>query len=144
MKNLIFLGLFFTTNCVFAKTVLTWGIDKELFYHIRVAKEFKSMIEARTNGEVTIEFKLYNERENPQPFDEIMRSGKYDINQAIISNFQMRAPETKVWEIPYLFESFEHIEKYSASPNGQKVIEKINSNNPDYQIVGYSYSGGRR
>jgi TRAP-type C4-dicarboxylate transport system substrate-binding protein len=54
----------------------------------------------------------------------------------------MRAPETKVWEIPYLFESFEHIEKYIASPNGQKVIEKINTNNPDYQIVGYSYSGG--
>jgi len=139
MKYLILFGLFFALNS-FGQTVFNWGIDRELFYHIRIAKEFKAFIESKTQNRVKINIDVYDVKNENQSIQSYIESGKYQITQSGTGNFEQVSPLVKVWEIPFLFEDFKHAEKYIVSKNAQNVLAKFT--NGTMQAIDYTYSGG--
>ncbi len=123
-----------------SETKLVWGIAKDLYYHIKVAKEFKKIVEKETQERVKIEIKLFDPNVVIKSASEFILSGEYQITQDIIGNFATTLPEIKIWEVPFLFESFDHAEKYIVSKKARGVLARLSSQDIDY--LDYSFSGG--
>jgi TRAP-type transport system periplasmic protein len=142
MKHiLIFIFSIHLSISAFAEVTLKWGIDKELYYQVRIAKELSAKIKALTHDEVKIDIITYDEKKEAISVTSLIESGRFDITQGVVSDFHAYAPELKIWELPFLFESFEHLEKYFQSAHAKKVLEKI-SVTPAFKAIGYSFSGG--
>ncbi len=131
------LSISFNSNC---ETKLVWGIAKDLYYHIKVAKEFKSIVEKGSQERIKIEIKLFDPNIVIKSASDFIHSGEYQITQDIVGNFATSLPEIKIWEVPFLFESFEHAEKYIVSKEARGVLARLSSQDIDY--LDYSFSGG--
>lgn len=121
---------------------LRWGIAHDLYYHRKIANQFKEEIEKKTNKRIQIKVETFNSNKVIKSAHEFVEKNKYEICQDIIGNFEHIAPESKVWEMPFLFRDFAHAEKYIVSANAEKVLEKINEKDPTLHAVAYSFSGG--
>ncbi len=141
MKSLITIILFLSIQSQASVQKLVWGIDNELYYHNRVAKEFSEKIKKLTSGEVEVEIENYSEREIKSSTMDLIKSGRFQIAQGTTQEFTRTVPELDIWNFPFLFESFEHAEKYIKSDSSQKIIQKLNQL-PYMQAVDYSFSGG--
>lgn len=89
-----------------------------------LAVEFKELVEVRTNGKVTIEIFPFRQMGTDIELMEQMQVGSLDfavITGSAVSNF---APEMMVLDLPYLFDSREHVYKFLDSDSGKELLKE--------------------
>lgn len=124
----------------FSKVEFNWGIDEALYHQIKIAREFKKAIEKKSGGEVQINIKPYDITKLHESSSSLIQSNKFQIHQTFVEEFANAVPEFGVFQIPFLFESNEHIERFLTSPRAVHLLKKIE--NKDYIAVNYSFAGG--
>ena len=117
-----------------------WGIDNQLYHQIRIAREFKESIENKTAGRISIKIIPYDIHKKVKASAQYLKDGDYQIHQTFVEEYARKVPEMRVFQIPYLFNSNEHIEKYLTSERGQSLLKKIS--NSQFLAVNYSFAGG--
>jgi TRAP-type C4-dicarboxylate transport system substrate-binding protein len=120
---------------------IIWGMLKSLEEYQRLAKRFDSKIQELTNGEVSVEIKLFDK----DPSDPLkgIENGSLDLYQITTTHLRMLLEEhawLKCWEVPFLFKNEEHLEKYIGS---EYTKQKLKSLETDTILpLTYSYAGG--
>jgi len=99
------------------------------------------LVEERTDGRICIE--VYHSAQLGEEKDTIEQTqfGVIDMNRVSIGPFNNMIPETKVFSLPYIFRSTEHMHKVLDGEIGQEVLESFR----DHDLVGLAYydSGSR-
>jgi len=120
---------------------IIWGMLKSLEEYQRLAKRFDSKIQELTNGEVGVEIKLFD-KDPSDPLKDIEK-GSLDLYQVTTTHLRMLLNEhtwLKCWEVPFLFQNEEHLERYIGS---EYTSQKLKSLETDTILpLTYSYAGG--
>lgn len=132
--------LFFSFVATAEKTSFTWGIRDDLVYFKKQAQAFKADIEKETKGRIKINIVTYPEKdEKGKIATDFITEKKYDIVQDLVSKFESKHRELRVWSLPFLFASYGQLEKYISSM-GADTLKKMET--AALQPIDYSYSGG--
>lgn len=119
---------------------IRWGMWKRLQEYQVISEKFKNRIHDLTNGQIEILPVLFDE-DPENPLEEIT-SNNIDIYQVssdhlrLITNIEW----LKCWEVPFLFENKEHVEKYIKSKRAKETLKTLE--NEKLLPLTYSYAGG--
>ncbi len=92
-------------------------------YHL-LAQEFKKLVEERTDGKVQIKLFPNGQLGQERELIEALTFGNLDlavITSSPVSNF---VPEFGVLDIPYLFEDWEHVERFIDADVSKKLLKE--------------------
>lgn len=120
---------------------IVWGMLKSLEEYQRLAKRFDEKIQALTQGEIQIEMKLFDQ-DPSNPLKEV-EEGNLDLYQVTTTQLRQLLPEhswLKVWEVPFLFKSDNHVEAYIGSDYTNKKLLSLDTDK--LLALNYSYAGG--
>ncbi len=100
------------------------------------ALRFKELAEQRTNGRVKVEVypnsQLYKDGEELQA----LQLGAVQILAPSLAKFgPLGAPEFEVFDLPYIFDSYQELHKVTQGPIGQSLLKKLDSKG----ILGLAY-----
>lgn len=123
-----------------AQVTFKWGIDNQLHHQLRIANEFKNIIEKKSSGAVKIEVIPYDIKDSRDSATSSIEKKVYDIAQTFVGNYIAQAPELEVFQIPYLFKTTKQIEKFLQSPKANTILKKLNT--PHALAINFSYAGG--
>jgi tripartite ATP-independent transporter DctP family solute receptor len=104
---------------------------------------FKSDVEARTNGAVTIEIIYGGVLGNPIGRMNEMRNGAIQMSDASDGNYATVYPDVQVLNMPYLFATEQNAWKVLDGPFGQKLAEDLRTRT-GIRVLGWWESGGFR
>lgn len=107
-------------------------------------KEFKRLVEERTEGRIQIEVytdgKLYSDE--PSQI-EALKSGELAFARTSCSPVTAYVPKLNVIQLPYLYKNSEHMWKVLNGPIGQSILEEIETSGSGLMGLCY-YDGGAR
>ncbi|MFA6238582.1 MAG: hypothetical protein WC635_14705 [Bacteriovorax sp.] len=144
---------------------LRWEVVHSPYdYFVRMAKVFKEKVEKETNKRVVVEIsakkthsfnKLKEQQTSNDAYTEnkavalqraegvkALQEGKVDIAQgysyylASVSN-----PEYHALELPYVFENYDHVNRFLESETGENLLASTSSTH-NMRGLAYSFSGG--
>ena len=110
----------------------------------RSAKVFKNRIEAESEGLIKVKIMTYSDfkdgKPNPGSFIKDLRSGKVQMSQVYTNNLVQYEEAYQLIEMPFLFESHEHVKKVFDGEIGKSLLGSLAS----YSLKGlsFTYSGG--
>ena len=119
---------------------IVWGILEPLEEYKKIANKFNNKIKELTNGELEVEVKLFA-KDPENPLKEI-EEGRLDMYQVVTNQLKQITNQNwlKAWEVPFLFKSDAHVEKYIES---KEAKEKLKTLETDALLpLAYSYAGG--
>jgi tripartite ATP-independent transporter DctP family solute receptor len=102
---------------------------------------FKSDVESRTNGALTIEIIYGGALGNPIGCMNEMRNGAIQMSDASDGNYATVYPDIQVLNIPYLFATEQNAWKVLDGPFGQKLAEDLRTKT-GIRVLGWWESGG--
>jgi tripartite ATP-independent transporter DctP family solute receptor len=102
---------------------------------------FKSDVETRTNGTLTVEIFYGGALGNPIGRMNEMRSGVIQMSDASDGNYATVYPDIQVLNIPYLFVSEQNAWKVLDGPFGQTLAEDLRTKT-GIRVLGWWESGG--
>lgn len=102
----------------------------------KAAIRFKELAEARTKGAVKVEVyansALYKDKEEM----EALQLGAVQMLAPSLAKFgPLGAKEFEVFDLPYLFDDYEHLHKVTQGPVGKNLLKKLDSKG----ILGLAY-----
>ncbi len=102
----------------------------------QAAERFKKLAEERTKGKVQVEVypnsQLYKDKEEM----EALQLGAVQMLAPSLAKFgPLGAREFEVFDLPYIFDSYEELHKVTQGPIGQSLLKKLDSKG----IVGLAY-----
>jgi len=102
----------------------------------QAAERFKKLAEERTKGKVRVEVypnsQLYKDKEEM----EALQLGAVQMLAPSLAKFgPLGAREFEVFDLPYIFDSYEELHKVTQGPIGQSLLKKLDSKG----IVGLAY-----
>jgi tripartite ATP-independent transporter DctP family solute receptor len=104
-------------------------------------ESFKSDVERRTNGALTIEIIYGGALGNPIGRMNEMRNGAIQMSDASDGNYAAVYPDIQVLNIPYLFATEQNAWKVLDGPFGQKLAEDLRTKT-GIRVLGWWESGG--
>lgn len=144
MKTLISIVLLaFISTPSFAKDAefpIRWSLNHEpINYFDKVAKTFQKNIEVRSKGRV----KVYMERESILEANILQSVVKNDFQLGHVHTqfLETLNPEFEVFQLPFLFDSDDHLTLFSKSEAGHKLFASLEAKG--IHAVDYTYSGGQ-
>jgi TRAP-type transport system periplasmic protein len=102
---------------------------------------FKSEVETRTKGALTIEMFYGGALGDPVSRMDQMRNGTIQMSDASDGNYAMVYPDIQVLNIPYLFTTEQNAWKVLDGPFGQKLAEDLRTRT-GIRALGWWESGG--
>lgn len=119
---------------------LKWIINSELEYFQEASKSFKANVEKKTQGRLTVEIvSIKADQANHDHLQDIL-DGKADMGQELVYKLKKYAPGLEVWDVPFLFKTDEHIERYISSDLAKQDLADLAKTS--ITPLGYSFSGG--
>ena len=120
---------------------IIWGMLEPLQEYQILAKKFNEKIKDLTKGQVEVDIVLFD-KDPTNPIKEI-ENGKLDIYQIPTTQLRGLLPEhtwLKVWEVPFLFKTPDHVEDYINSLRTADNLKSLESEK--VLALTYSYAGG--
>ncbi len=121
-------------------TTFKWGMLSRLEEYKIIGEKFQKQVEELTSGQVKVE--LWSFDRDPNDPREAIESGDIDMYQ--VTSTQLRQLNGKdwlaCWEIPFLFNDRNHVEKYINSEHSKKMLKTLETDN--LLPLTYSYAGG--
>ena len=133
----VFCLLFFVLDSTHAKVTFRWGVDQNLDHQIFIAKEFARIIKKKTKNRVQV---IVDDTYEEDDHRDSIKKGQFHITQALVDKFFTQQPALKFWEVPFLFQSPEHVESYIQSDRAHQLLKKLEDRHK--QAIGYTYAGG--
>jgi TRAP-type transport system periplasmic protein len=106
-------------------------------------ERFKSDVETRTNGTLTVEIVYGGALGNPNSRMHLMRSGAIQMSDASDGNYATVYPDIQVLNIPYLFPTEQSAWRVLDGPFGQKLAVGLRTKT-EIRVLGWWESGGFR
>lgn len=103
-------------------------------YHV-LATKFKESIEAKTNGQITVEIFPSSQLGGEVQMIQAARTGSQDILISAQAPLENTVKEWKLFSMAYLFKDLDQANKVLQSPVGQKFLDML----PDYDLVGLGW-----
>jgi tripartite ATP-independent transporter DctP family solute receptor len=108
-----------------------------------LGERFAKLMEAYTNGEVTVAMFPNGQLGSEQETVQNCRLGTLDFSVAAINNITPFSPTVGLFTLPYLIQSVDEAVTLTQGPIGEELIENT-VKSAGVRIVGWSYSGFRR
>ncbi len=111
------------------------------------AQKFKSTVEKRTNGNVTVQITtlkeagLNGELSQAKSF-EMLKSGEFEMCQTFGTFLGTKNPKFWVFDMPFLFRDYKHAERVITGPIGKEILATLEKENLKGMAI--TYSGGFR
>lgn len=120
---------------------IKWGIPKKLKEYQVIADKFKNKIYEYSQGNLEIESVIFDQDDLEDPIKDVM-SGNLDIYQVPSVQFRnlTNIEWLKCWEVPFLFQDKNHVEKYIKSDRAKKTLKTLETES--ILPLTYSYAGG--
>lgn len=117
-------------------------------YFLEAAKTFKSIVEEKSGGAMTVEIVSYREDvpeellpDQRDSAHELLASGDVDIMQAYVKEEILDAqPELFALGLPLLFRDYEHIDEVVDGPIGDRLLSGFDGS--PYTGLAFTFSGG--
>ncbi|WP_181833203.1 TRAP transporter substrate-binding protein [Bacillus taeanensis] len=124
------------------KIIAAHVTDEGSPYQVGMEK-FKEVVEAETNGSVTVEIHPNGELGgNEDELVQKMATGSVDVIVSSPGFMAQTAPEVDFFAMPYMFASYDHWNTVVDSEVGQAVSSKIEEKT-DFKVLGYWSAGIR-
>lgn len=120
---------------------IKWGIPKKLKEYQVISEKFKNKMHELTNGAIEIESVIFDQDDLEDPIKDVI-TGNLDIYQVPSVQFRnlTKIEWLKCWEVPFLFEDKNHVEKYIKSDRAKKMLKTLETES--ILPLTYSYAGG--
>ncbi len=120
---------------------LRWAMNVEtLEYYKEAGLRFKKNIEKRTKGRIIVEI-LYSKNKNHQRDNlQDVQNGTYDMSQDFVNRLLYKVPSLSIWELPFLFDSHQHVNSFMASSYGRSSLKKLRKFG--VEAIDYTYGDG--
>lgn len=108
---------------------------------VEAVKHMGALLEERSGGRICVE--IFHSAQLGQEKDTIEQTqlGVIDMNRVSLGPFNNIIEETKVFSLPYIFRSTDHMHAVVDGEIGDEILEKFS----DHSLVGLSYyDGGSR
>ena len=121
---------------VLAQNKITWAINEGLTHQITIANKFASEMKKHN---IDVQIKLFPEsiEKYHLPMDS---NSDYHITQSVSYRYYKKSPKLRVWDVPFLFRSPEHIEKYIQSENAKKILASLETEHE--KMLTFTFAGG--
>ncbi len=101
---------------------------------------FKSLVEERSNGSITVEIYPQGQLGTEAQLTEQVKLGS--IQATITGSFEQIAPELLIYTMPFLFSKIEGLHKVTRGPIGEKIAKNAEKNG--FKILATGDAGGFR
>ncbi len=134
----LFLTSFLFSSYLSAKepVKVKWAINEGLNHQVTVAKEFAKEMEKEN---ILVEIHYFSEDEQ-ELYDGPLKNKNFDMTQNYSAKFYEQEKRLKIWEVPFLFRSSEHIENFIASQRSQEILNGLD--NEHEKAITFTFAGG--
>lgn len=101
----------------------------------QAANKFKELVEERLGGKVVVEVYPNAQLYGDNKVIEAMLLGDVQIAAPALSKFQKYTPVLQLYDLPFLFENIEAVDRFQQGPAGQKMLISME----DKGILGLGY-----
>lgn len=107
------------------------------------ADQFRKSLEKLTGGQATVDFTSYVDPKADVP-DVLkdLHKGDFAVTQIYVSGMTDMFPQLNVFNVPFLFQSHEHVGAFINSPAGKGLLASFETGG--LKALGFTYSGGER
>lgn len=91
------------------------------------AQEFKKLVEERSNGRISVEVFAGDMTTDEIEGVEMAQSGNLEIMWVSTGSIGGFVPNLSIFEMPFLFDGPEHVEKALASEFGTKILDEVSA-----------------
>lgn len=120
-------------------------------YFLRMAELMDFELRTRTGNQLSIEIVSMGDDERGNFLEkrniessslEKVASGDFDIVQVYSNIIAQRAPKFHVYDLPFLFENHEHVDRVVEGEIGKNLLAYAGKKEPRIEGLAYTYSGG--
>lgn len=111
-------------------------------YYMQSMKQFADEVESGTDGHVRVQV-LTSRQYGSIDMLELTRAlaaGKFEMSAATTNALGYVNPDFWAYEMPYLFQSYGHVERVIDGPVGQRLLDSLTPSG--IRGLAYTYSGG--
>ncbi len=101
----------------------------------QAANKFKDLVAERLGGKVVVEVYPNAQLYGDNKVIEAMLLGDVQIAAPALSKFQKYTPELQIYDLPFLFDNIEAVDRFQQGPAGQKMLTSME----DKGILGLGY-----
>jgi len=101
----------------------------------QAANKFKELVEERLGGKVVVEVYPNAQLYGDNKVIEAMLLGDVQIAAPALSKFQKYTPVLQLYDLPFLFDNIEAVDRFQQGPAGQKMLTSME----DKGILGLGY-----
>ncbi len=91
----------------------------------QAAEYFKKLVEERSGGQMIVEVypnsSLFDDKDVLEP----LMTNAIQMAAPAFSKFTKMAPQLQLFDMPYLFNDFDHLHKVTMGPVGQKILQVV-------------------
>ena len=91
----------------------------------QAAEYFKKLVEERSKGEMVVEVypnsSLFDDKDVLEP----LMTNAIQMAAPAFSKFTKMAPELQLFDLPFLFNDFDHLHKVTTGPVGDKILQVV-------------------
>lgn len=121
---------------------LHWGINLEPLEYFNIAAlRFKQAVEIRTDNKIKVQLTVGKYKQDDRDHLKDVQNGMYDMGQEVISHLVKYEDKFSVWELPFLFESDQHVFDFTKSSFARLALAEFGTKT-GVRAIEYTYSGG--
>ena len=117
---------------VFAPAVLAKPIEIK-FSHVvaentpkgRMANKFKELVEQRLPGKVEVKVYPNSQLYSDSKVLQAMQLGDVEMAAPALSKFQKYTPKLQIFDLPFLFEDIDAVNRFQQGPHGQELLQSM-------------------